>query len=283
MRPSIRVPLLRLPLAAVLLAFCAAGCGTGGTGRSAAPSAADAVLRAAEKTERAASLRYRMTGRMPEQGRVRAEAVIGAEPPVARVRMTVLGGDQPGTWELRLADGRLYESLPGHEVRQAHGRHWIDFGPTAKFRTGGGMKLDVAGLRDQAGRNPAREAAFLAASDDVRRVGAETVEGVHTTHYSGTAGLDRLRAWSQRQDRTARERRGPSLDGYTRMGLDRLTLDVWVDDTGRVKRVRTQGFGRHGELDLTVTFYDYGRPVTVRAPAAGDAVDLRKPPGKPRG
>ena len=59
--------------------------------------------------------------------------------------------------------------------------------------------------------------------------------------------------------------------------MDELTLDVWIDGDDRVRRLRTQGFGRHGELDLTVTFLDYGKPVTIRAPRPGDTADLRKP------
>ncbi len=38
--------------------------------------------------------------------------------------------------------------------------------------------------------------------------------------------------------------------------------------------MRVQGFGRHGELDLTFAFADFGKPVTVKAPPASDTFDM---------
>ena len=52
---------------------------------------------------------------------------------------------------------------------------------------------------------------------------------------------------------------------------------MWIDGDDRIKRLRTQGVGRHGVLDLTHTFVEYGKPLTVEAPRPGDTLDLRKP------
>ncbi|WP_406320899.1 hypothetical protein [Streptomyces sp. NBC_00519] len=265
--------------AALLLAAGAVGCGSGvgGSAGASASSAAQAVARAAKKTEGVTSLHYRLSGRIPEQGRVEAEASAGTRPAVARLTMSTLGGDHPTVAELRLVDGVLYQSQTENGVaQQVHGRHWAGFGRSAEFTAAGGLRMDVGGLREQVGRNPARDAALLAASDDVRRAGTETVDGVTTTHYTGTAGLDDLRASLKGE-----EKRG--LDQYDRMGVDELTLDVWIDGHDRVRRLRTQGFGTHGELDLTVTFLDFGKSVTVRAPARDDTVDLSKPRKETRG
>ncbi|WP_369272843.1 hypothetical protein AB5J55_25260 [Streptomyces sp. R11] len=263
-------------LAAVLLAGCGAGVGAE---PSAGSSAADAVARAVEKTEGVTSLSYRITGQFPERGRIADEATVRtAQPVAARLRTANLSGDQQGESELRLVDGVLYGSATGDMVQEMGGRHWVSYGPKAKFTTHGGLRMDVGGLRDQVSRNPAREATFLAAAEDVKRIGSEKVGGAGTTHYAGTATVDELRAsLDEVKEETAREGRENSLDQYEKLGVDELTLDVWVDGDDHIKRLRTQGFGRHGTLDLTFAFLDHGKAVTVRAPRADDTADLRKP------
>jgi hypothetical protein len=219
-----------------------------------------------------------VTGVFPERGRIADEGAVRAKPMAARLRTANLSGDQKGKTELRLVDGVLYGSATDDMVEEMGGRRWISYGPQAKFTTHGGLRMDVGGLRDQVGRNPAREAAFLATAEDVKRIGSEKVDGADTTHYAGTATVDELRAsLKEIKDKATREGRENSLDQYEKMGVDELTLDVWIDRDDQVKQLRTQGFGRHGALDLTFTFLDQGKPVTVPAPRADDTADLRKP------
>ncbi|MEU6302167.1 LppX_LprAFG lipoprotein [Streptomyces chartreusis] len=273
MRLSVRAA---VPAAALLLAGCAGGSGADQDASGA--SAADAVARAVEKTEGVTSLHYKVTGSFPERGRIADEGTVRTKPVTAGLRTANLSGAERGETELRLVDGVLYGSATGDMVEEMGGRHWISYGPAAHFTTHGGLRMDVGALRDSVTRNPAREAAFLAGAPDAKRVGDEEIDGTGTTHYTGTAAVDELRAsLDEVEDKSAREGRRRSLDQYEKAGVDELTLDVWIDGDDRVRRLRTQGFGRHGELDLTVTFLDYGKPVTVRAPRPGDTADLRKP------
>ncbi|MGW3287001.1 LppX_LprAFG lipoprotein [Streptomyces sp. NPDC001002] len=261
-------------LAVLLCAGCAGV--TGGAGGSSDSSAAAALARAARATESVPSVHYRISGRVPKQGKVETEASVASKPMRARMVTTSRSDGNSTEAELRLVGGVLYQKATDNGVaQQAHGRHWADFGPDAKFTASGGLKMDVGGLRDQVGQNPARDAAFLAAADDVRRTGTETVAGTRTAHYTGTATLDHLRD-------SVTGKAKADLAQYKQLGVDELTLDVWVDGDDHVRRLRTQGFGRHGELDVTVTLLDFGKPVTVRAPAADDTVDLRRPAGESR-
>ncbi|MEU5599084.1 LppX_LprAFG lipoprotein [Streptomyces sp. NPDC020298] len=255
MRPSAAVA-----LAAVLLAGGAAGC-TRGDDPSAAPATpAAAVARAAEKTGGLTSLRYRATGRIPGEGRIRAEGSYRAD--AGSVKTRVIGGAHPGTTELRLVDGVLYGS-----AKPWHGKHWVCYGSLERGKLDDFIVLNTRNERDEAGRNPAREAAFLTAAKDVKDAGTATVDGVRITHYTGTAGLDAI---------DAELKPGKSLRPYRTMGVDRLTLDLWVGPDDRARQVRLRGMGRHGELDLTLTFLAYDKRVTVKAPALSDTADLTK-------
>ncbi|MEU3610894.1 hypothetical protein ABZ725_01075 [Streptomyces sp. NPDC006872] len=255
MRSSVGV----LGLSALLVAGCAAVGGTESGGDSAA--AAAAVARAAEKAEQPVSLRYRSTGRTPEEGRIEGEAAIGVKPQVMSLKSTVLSGPDKGTGEFRFVDGVLYI---GTDEAGEDGKHWIKFGKHGAN----------AGMADKVRDNPSHETGFLAAADDLKKAGAETVEGVRTTHYTGTATVDDIRA-SYKDDATkVRQRTEKSLAQYEKLGVDELTMDLWIDAEDRTRRLRMQGFGRHGELDLTLTFFDFGKPVTVKAPPASDTMDM---------
>ncbi|MFD9396682.1 hypothetical protein ACFWBB_39895 [Streptomyces sp. NPDC060000] len=271
MRSSVGV----LGLSALLVAGCAAAGGTESGGDSAA---AAAVTRAAERAEQAVSLRYRMTGRTPEEGRIKAEAAIGTEPPAMSLKSTVLSGPDKGTGEYRLVGGVLYV---GSDEAGADGKHWVRFG--APGTSPSGLKVDTSTAADKVRDNPSHESGFLTAADDLKKAGSDTVDGVRTTHYTGTATLDDIRASYKGDDESVRQRTEKSLAQYEKLGVDELTMDLWTDAEDRTRQLRMQGLGRHGELDLTITFLDFGKPVTVKAPPASDTVDLAKELKKNRG
>ncbi|MFD9431317.1 LppX_LprAFG lipoprotein [Streptomyces sp. NPDC060002] len=264
MRSSVGV----LGLSALLVAGCGAAGGTEDGGGSAAEAA---VTRAAEKAEQAVSLRYRMTGRTPEEGRIKAEAAIGTEPPVMSLKSTVLSGPDQGTGEFRLVGGVLYV---GSDEAGEDGKHWVKFGAPGSSDTPSGIKVDTGTMVDRVRDNPSHEGGFLAAADDLKKAGSETVDGVGTTHYTGTATVDDIRASYKDEDKSVRQRTEKSLAQYEKQGVDELTMDLWVDAEDRTRQLRVQGFGRHGELDLTITFLDFGKPVTVKVPPASDTLDM---------
>ncbi|MGX1271753.1 LppX_LprAFG lipoprotein [Streptomyces phaeoluteigriseus] len=259
-----------LGLSALLVTGCAAA-SQDAAGGGDTEAAATAVARAARKTEQVGSLRYRMTGRMPEEGRLRAEAAMAVKPPAMSLRTTILGGPGKGEGEVRLVDGVVYV---GSDEATEDGKHWMKFGAPGSSDTPSGVKVDTAPMADKVRRNPALESTFLTAAEDLRKTGTETVDGVTTTHYEGTATIDEIRASYRDEAKSVRQLREQALAQYEKLGVDEMDMDVWIDESGRTKQQRFQGFGRKGQLDLTVTFLDFDKPVTVQAPPASDTVDL---------
>lgn len=51
-------------------------------------------------------------------------------------------------------------------------------------------------------------------------------------------------------------------------------MDMSVDGADRTKQFRMRGTADKGPLDMTITFLDFNRPVTVTALPAKDTVDL---------
>jgi hypothetical protein len=245
---------------------------------------AEAVARAAERTTDIASLRYRVTGTLPEHGKIRAEAAMTARPTAMRMELTGWGPTEDKALEVRFADGVIYAEGDAAAVGAPADKKWISAGP-AVWGRGAADNNTYRVLPAPLEPSPLAQSTLLTGAKKVREVGAETVDGSGTTHYRGTVTWKSLRAaQTAARDKATRELRTSSLDQFMMLGIEEsLTVDLWVGDDGRAKRYRLRGEthalqeGRMvdgGPLDLTVTLRDVGRPVTVETPPAEDTVDL---------
>ncbi|OPF74605.1 DUF1396 domain-containing protein [Streptomyces antioxidans] len=272
-------------LAAFLLCGGAVGCGSSGAdgkpeGKAGEKSPeqmrmapAAAVRAAARKSEKLTSFRYRMSGRTPEDGRIEGDAALSTKPPAVRMKMRAVDRDANAAVEIRMLDGAMYVGGSEEAAAGLHGKSWLklDFGGPGGKAAGG---LGGGSLSHQAEKNPADESAFLSGADDVKRIGEETIDGVRTTHYRGTITLRQMRAGLKDQDAATRERREKNLKTYEKVGIDRVSMDLWVDPDGHTKRFRVRGEGDKGPLDMTITFSALNEPVTVKAPPESQTMDL---------
>ncbi|MEU9224815.1 DUF1396 domain-containing protein [Streptomyces massasporeus] len=256
-------------LCALLLAAGAVGCGSE---ESPEMTPAAAVAKAAKNTEDITSLQYRMKGSVPESGRVEGEASMRLKPTIA-MSMKMKAPDQGAgeTVEIRLVDKAMYLGGGAEMAKEMDGKRWLKFDLSG---TDAAKDMDRMGSTSQAEQNPAAESTFLTGAKDVKKVGSEKVEGVETTHYTGTVTLDDLRASLKDDKAETRKQREKSIKQYEKMGVDKLTMDMWVDGEDHTKQFRMKGQADKGPMDMTITFLDYNKPVTVKAPPAGEVADL---------
>jgi len=258
-------------LAALVLGGGAVSC-TKGSDDSPQMSPAGAVAKAAKNSDAITSLRYRMTGKVPGQGRIKGEAAMSMKPMAMSMKMAALDQLDPEPVELRLVGGVLYMGGGQSAAKKMDGVHWIKFDISGK--EGGTPGVDSSRMEDQVKKNPAQESTFLTRSKNVKKVGDEKVGGVETTHYAGTVTLAELRAGLKGGDAATRKGREKSLKEYEDMGIERMTMDMWIDGDDHTKQFRMRGKAGQGPLDMTITFLDYNKPVTVKAPPAKDTADL---------
>jgi hypothetical protein len=262
-------------LAAVALAAGAVSCSKGAGDKASDESpkmTPAAVAKAAKNADDITSLRYRMTGTYPQQGRIKAEASMRIKPELAMsMKMTALDQGADGSVEIRFVDKAMYLGGNAELAKEMDGKTWMKFDMSALSdkQLGGG----AAGA-GQAEQNPAAESTFLTGAKDVKKVGTETVDGVRTTHYTGTVTLDTLRDSFKDKDKATREKREKSVQQYEKLGIDKLTMDMWIDGADHTKQFRMKGDADKGPLDMTITFLDLNKPVTVKAPPAKDTADL---------
>ncbi|MFB6753445.1 DUF1396 domain-containing protein [Streptomyces sp. NPDC056353] len=270
MKTSVRVP-VGAGLAALLLAAGAVGCGKEDS-ESPEMTPAAAVAKAAKNSEEINSLHYRLTGKTPEEGRIKAEAEMQMKPTLAMsMKMTALDQGAEGTAEIRLVDKAMYIGGGPEAAKEMDGKSWIKFDLSG---TGVDEQMNQMGSASQADKNPATESTFLTGAKDVEKVGTETVEGVKTTHYKGTVTLADLEKTIGDEGEATREKRQKSLEQYEKMGVDKLTMDMWVDGDDRTKQFRMRADADKGPLDMTFTFLGVNEPVKVSAPPAAEVADL---------
>ena len=109
------------------------------------------------------------------------------------------------------------------------------------------LKLDGANVSAKVvPQDPKQALARLKKLANVQVVGDETIDGVTTTHYHGTA------------------RQGGG------------TFDVWIGkDDGYVRRLGAAANGQNGNGHVIANFSDFNEPVEVTTPPASETVDAK--------
>lgn len=115
--------------------------------------------------------------------------------------------------------------------------------------------------------DPSQMLQLLTTTSKLTPVGTETINGVHTTHYSVQVDLTKL---AQQDPDLAK-----LVQDAMQMGAKTQAFDVWVDDQKRPARLRTtvevpNPIDKTKKLTFsqTVDYTDWGAPVTIQAPPA---------------
>ena len=248
----------------ILIALCAltmlSGCGGG----------VDASLLAAavKNTEEAGGAEIAMQMTMESPG---GETVVltgsGVEDALGRradVTMTV-----PEAGEMRaIADGfTLYMGMD--ELESQFGKRWVKIDLMRAWKE---LGLELDGLA-QVGQGASQQLGLLkTVSDGLTDHGRETVVGVEATHYSATVDL---RRYPEVVPEAQREAVRQSMDRLIELaGQSEIPVDVWVDDSQRVRRIESEesmGDGVSGKM--VVEYVRFGVPVDIEAPDDDDVFD----------
>ncbi|MFJ8000048.1 DUF6612 family protein [Streptomyces sp. NPDC096310] len=272
-------------LGGVLLCSTAACSSTPSADSAASPSASStsvemspvaAVKRASEKSEKITSLSYTMEGKVPGQGTVKADAAMSMEPLAMRMKLAgEVEGEQQEIEILLTSDGMYMGGDSAAADPEMDGKRWLKF-PMGSLEemSAQGAESPLGGMSSQVDRNPAAESASLSLAEDLKEVGEETVDGAKTTHYTGSIPLSAMRAELEGLDAETKKKREKSLKAYEDLGIDKLTMDMWIDGSDLAKQFRTRATTKAGPLDMTVKFVDYNKPVEIKAPPASEVADL---------
>ncbi|MGW1463538.1 hypothetical protein ACWCPT_04170 [Streptomyces sp. NPDC002308] len=155
------------------------------------------------------------------------------------------------------------------------GKHWIRYG-YADLAAIAGASGEV--LKDQVQNStPEKSVETLLASGGIKKVGEEDVRGVATTHYSGSVDVAALSAQTSSLDAEQLKGLKEQLD---KTGITTETVDLWVDKNDLLIKQSSHADSANGAVNTTSYFSDYGAPVNVVKPDAGDTADFKEIAGQ---
>ncbi|GAA5024404.1 hypothetical protein [Kitasatospora paranensis] len=234
---------------------------------------ADAMTQSTKATSQYTSAKIKMSEHVHVKGQDVSTTGSGAmswKPIAMDMTMTMpqlaaqLGGD--GSMRVLMSGTTTYTNMGDAAATNFGGKHWLKMDLSSLGASGQAMANQ---MNSNSSNDPATQLKLFTSSADIKRAGQETVDGVQTTHYSGTVDFARLAAG---QD--------PSLKSLlaqsTKLGLTTMNVDLWVNGQGLPVRVHESTPSTAAtQFDVTVDYSDYGTtPVTVTAPPASDTNDL---------
>ncbi|MEU6403600.1 hypothetical protein [Streptomyces sp. NPDC046985] len=168
-----------------------------------------------------------------------------------------------------LPDG-FYVNMGDKLASVLGGKHWLEYAYDDLAKIGGGSG---AYLKDQMRSTAPKEpVTMLLASGQVKKVGEETVEGQHTTHYAGTLNVGDM--MSRTSHRLSAAQLAKAKKQLEESGVTAEHVDVWIDDQNlMVKQTQKARFTKGpmvGPMTVTAYYTDYGTPVSAAAPRADD-------------
>ncbi|MDR6974525.1 hypothetical protein J2X68_001203 [Streptomyces sp. 3330] len=259
---------------AMVLAGLAAGVCAGAAGCS-ADGAAAGDDRAADPVETL----HRAADTLVAAGTSKASTSM--EMATGGTRVTIRG---QGVYDYRKQLGELKVLLPQDPAGTSEHRPITELlAPGALFMKNRGagvpddkwVRVETAALSDGnlvtgGATDPFAAAEVLRGTRTATYVGRTEVAGTAVRHYRGTADLAVAAADASAGGRDALR---AAAKGFA---TARVPFDVYLDDEGRIRKVRHRFSFVNGQrkdavaVASTTLLYDFGAPVEVRLPAAGD-------------
>jgi hypothetical protein len=273
----------RRRLAALLaVAGVVAGCGQGSstTVPSGSPKGATSLARslvaAASRTTAAGTARVAMTmtiGTPQGDMHARVTGLMAFHPPrrgVLSMAMRIPGATSEIAMQERMVGTVLYMRAPALTSRIPGGRPWLKLDLGALGRQQG---VDLGALMNASNNDPSQFLGYLRGiTNGVQQAGPATVDGVATTHYR--ASIDVRKAAAHFPPNLRRQ----YMRIVDQMGTSSLPVEVWVGRDGllRQERLHMDMPSVGGSMTILMRLSDFGVPVHVTAPPAGETTDLAK-------
>ncbi|WP_217241432.1 hypothetical protein [Streptomyces sp. AC555_RSS877] len=254
----------------VLAGVCFGAVGCSGSG-----AALDADARAGDPVETL----HRAADTLVDAGSSKARTSM--EMATGGTRVTIRGH---GVYDYRRRLGRLKVMLPQDPAGTSRHRPITELlAPGALFMKNRGagvpadkwVRVDTATLTDGnlvtgGATDPFAAAEVLRGTRTATYVGKTEVAGAAVRHYRGVADLRRA------AHEASAGNKGPLAAAAKGFATARVPFDVYLDDEGRIRKIRHRFSFLNGQREGTVAvasttlLYDFGIAADVRLPATGD-------------
>lgn len=239
-------------------------------------SAAQVLGKAAEKTGDVSSFKADMSMRMAgaADGDVSMNGTMQyrTKPDLAYsmnfTDMTAAGKSMGGM-EQRLVGRNMYMKMPMLSALggNASAKPWIKLS-LDELGKQSGMNIEEL-LQQSRQMDPVQNTKMLTASKDAREVGKETLDGVETTHYTGTYRMEDAIA------KLSPEMREAYRKNLATTGMQSMHFDLWVDGQQLPRQMKMKSAQTsEGTMTMTMKYHDFGKPVDITEPPADQVTDF---------
>jgi hypothetical protein len=238
-------------------------------------TAAQVLGKAAEQTGQTDSFKADMTMQMTgsSEGGMSASGTMQyrTKPDLAYSmnfgQMTV-GGQSMAGMEQRLVGRTMYMKMPSlTQLGGGSGKPWLKIS-LDELGKKSGMNIDEL-LQQSQQMDPVQNTKMLTASKDAREVGKENVDGVQTTHYTGTYRMEDAIA------KLSPETQDAYRKSVGKTGMDAMHFDLWVDGKQLPRKMTMQSKQTsEGTMTMTMKYHDFGQPVQITEPPASEVTDF---------
>jgi hypothetical protein len=168
-------------------------------------------------------------------------------------------------------DNTIYLKDPQYASDLGSGKTWFSLDLSAMGPLGAVFSGAVDSVKDT---DPAKLIEELLAADDLTSVGQQTVDGVKTTHYSGT--VDPTTAYDSA---AAKQNLTPAQIQQLEQLEDAIggtseKIDVWIASDGLPVRVAISETTSSGVISTQADFTAWGQPVNIAAPPASQVENM---------
>jgi len=249
--------------------------------RAAMPKPTAELAASAARTSHAKSARMAMTMRMtvPPNGEsvvAHASGVVGFQSRDGNLTMNMT---IPGAGVIRMREVMVWPVIYMHSPLFAaglHGKQWMKL-DMAKIERSHGVDLNA--LTSTNSSDPTQMLQTLEnESDSLQNLGAATVRGVQTVHYHAVIDLGKAARNAPAAVRAVVQRSDARL--VAMLGTHRMPIDVWIGRDHLVRRLAYHmalpiaSTGETMAMDVRLDMFDFGVPVHVTAPPAGQVAEL---------
>jgi hypothetical protein len=255
--------------AALLAAGCASGTpsgpGSSGSGISPARVITLAAQQAKHVTSFSSSISFTMSG--VASATIAGTMEMRTRPLLAGLDFSAMnagGQPVPGGGQEIVTGHALYLKAAG--LAQRFGKPWVKVSfAQVQQRTG----ISFAQITQQMQQNnPLVQTQMLAAAKNVRVAGHQVIDGVPTTHYTGTYPAAAALARLPSSLRAAQQR------ALQRLGVTSVQFSVWIDGQHQARKIIEQETGTAEQLTATFTVTSINQPLSVTLPPASQVAAI---------
>ncbi|MEU5989824.1 LppX_LprAFG lipoprotein [Spirillospora sp. NPDC047418] len=178
-------------------------------------------------------------------------------------------GKSMGGMEQRLVGRNMYMKMPMLSALggNASAKPWIKLS-LDELGKQSGMNIEEL-LQQSRQMDPVQNTKMLTASKDAREVGKETLDGVETTHYTGTYRMeDAIAKLSPEMQEAYRK-------NLASTGMQSMHFDLWVDGQQLPRQMKMKSAQTsEGTMTMSMKYHDFGKPVQIDEPPASQVTDF---------